>query len=211
MVFLATIIIAGCSPNTTVQTQGFVPLFNGTDLAGWIGETDKYHVQDGKIVCPKQKGGRMFTEKQYSDFILRFEFKLTSGANNGLGIRTPLEGNPAYTGMEIQILDNTADKWKDLKPWQYHGSIYGVAAAKRGHLKPLGQWNYEEVTAKGKQITVKLNGVAILDADIDQLSTSPTLDGKDHPGLKRKKGHIGFLGHGSHLEFRNIRIKQLEK
>ena len=193
------------------EETGFTPLFNGTDLAGWIGDKKGYEAEDGKIVIhPGRGSGNLYTEREYSDFILRFEFKLTPGANNGLGIRAPLEGDAAYLGMELQVLDNTADKYKDLQPYQYHGSIYGVVPAKRGHLKPVGKWNEQEVIADGKRITVKMNGVTIVDADIGEASTPQTLDGKDHPGLKRKKGHIGFLGHGSRVEFRNIRIRELK-
>ena len=152
----------------------------------------------------------MYTEKEYSYFILRFEFKLTPGANNGLGIRTPLMGDPAYVTIELQILDNTADIYKDLKPYQYHGSLYGVVPAKRGFLRPVGEWNIEEVTARGRQITVKLNGEIILDVDIDQAIKEGTMDGRDHPGLMREIGHIGFLGHGSVIEFRSIWIKELK-
>jgi len=192
-------------------TGGFEQLFNGKDLTGWTGDTDGYVAEEGKIVIyPKRSSGNLYTEEEYSDFILRFEFKLTPGANNGLGIRSPLTGDAAYVGIELQILDNTAHIYKDLKPYQYHGSIYGVVPAKRGHLKPVGEWNYEEVTARGRRITVNLNGVTIVDADIDQASISGTIDGRDHPGLKRDKGHIGFLGHGSRIEFRNIRIKELK-
>jgi hypothetical protein len=191
--------------------EGFVPLFNGKDLTGWTGDKKGYGAKDGKIVVYTDRGsGNLYTEKEYSDFILRFEFKLTPGANNGLGIRTPLEGDAAYAGMELQILDNTAEKYKDLKPYQYHGSVYGVAPAKRGHLKPVGEWNEQEVIADGKRITVKLNGAIIVDTDVDEASTPETMDGRDHPGLKRKTGHIGFLGHGSRVEFRNIRIKELK-
>jgi hypothetical protein len=190
--------------------NGFVSLFNGQDLSGWIGDKKGYGVENGKIVVfPARGGGNLYTEKEYSDFILRFEFKLTPGANNGLGIRAPLEGDAAYEGMELQILDNMADKYKDLKPYQYHGSIYGVVPAKLGHLKPVGEWNGQEVIADGRRITVKLNGAVIVDADIDEASSPKTMDGRDHPGLKRQKGHIGFLGHGSHVEFRNIHIKEL--
>ncbi len=133
---------------------------------------------------------------------------MTPGANNGLGIRTPLESNAAYAGMELQILDNTADQYKDLKPYQYHGSIYGVAPAKRGFLKPVGEWNTEEVIARGKRIMVKLNGHTIVDADIGPAIESGAMDGQEHPGLKRTSGHIGFMGHGSRVEFRNLRIKE---
>jgi len=112
--------------------------------------------------------------------------------------------------MELQILDNTAHIYKDLKPYQYHGSIYGTVPAKRGYLRPVGEWNFEEVIAKGRRITINLNGVTIVDADIDEASKDGTVDGRDHPGLKRTAGHIGFLGHGSHLEFREIWVKELK-
>jgi len=122
-----------------------------------------------------------------------------------------MEGDAAYEGMEIQILDNDADIYKDLKEYQFHGSVYGVLAAKRGFLKPVGEWNYEEVTVKGNKIKVVLNGTTILDGDIAKASRNGTLDGQAHPGLKRAKGYIGFLGHGSTVWFRNIRVKDLGK
>jgi len=191
--------------------EGFVPLFNGEDLTGWVGDTVGYVAEEGKIVIyPKRGSGNLYTEKEYSDFVLRFEFKLTPGANNGLGIRAPLEGDAAYVGMELQILDNTALIYRDLKPYQYHGSIYGVVPAKRGYQNPIGEWNTQEVIAKGTKITVILNGVTIVDADIKEAIEQGTIDGREHPGLKRAAGHIGFLGHGSRVEFRNIRIKELK-
>ena len=188
--------------------QGFTPLFNGTDLSGWIGHTQGYVVEEGTMVC--KAGGNIYTEREYGDFVLRFEFKLTPGANNGLGIRTPTAGDPAYAAMEIQILDDTADKYKDLQPWQYHGSIYGIVPSRRGHLKPVGEWNKQEVTAIGPRITVVLNGVTIVDADLSEIEQTPDIhDLKKHPGLHNRKGHIGFLGHGTVVAFRNIRMKDL--
>lgn len=192
------------------EEAGFVSIFNGKDLTGWTGAVNGYAVENGAIVCLKKKGGNLFTKKEYADFVLRFEFKLTPGANNGLGIRAPLKGNAAYVGMELQILDNTAKKYAKLKPYQYHGSIYGVVPAKRGYLKPVGEWNKQEVIAKGNHIKVILNGTTIVDADIKKASTPKTMDGAKHPGLKRKKGHIGFLGHGARVEFRNLRVKELK-
>jgi hypothetical protein len=188
------------------KAAGFVSLFNGKDLTGWIGDTTGYIAKDGRIIC--QKGGNVYAKDEYSDFIFRFEFKLTPGANNGLGIRTPLNVNAAYQGMEIQILDDSADQYKNLKPYQYHGSIYGVVPVIRGCQKPVGQWNCEEVMAKGGHIRIKLNGGIVVDADISNITK--TMDGRPHPGLHREKGYIGFLGHGSQLEFRNIRIKELK-
>lgn len=197
------------------KKEGFKVLFDGTNMHEWIGNTTDYVIEDGDMaIRPKPgkgSGGNLFTKDQYSDFIFRFEFQLTPGANNGLGIRAPLEGDAAYEGMELQILDNDAPIYKDLHLYQYHGSIYGTAAAKRGFLKPTGEWNYEEVIVKGPKIQVILNGTKILDADITEARKNGAADGKPHPGLKRDSGHIGFLGHGSPVKFRNIRIKDLSK
>ncbi|UJH90161.1 DUF1080 domain-containing protein [Antarcticibacterium sp. 1MA-6-2] len=194
------------------KKEGFKILFDGTNMDEWQGNTRDYVIEDGNMVVRKPEfgsGGNLFTRKEYDNFIYRFEFKLTPGANNGLGIRAPLEGDVAYHGMELQILDNTAEIYKDLKEYQYHGSLYGVAAAQKRHLKQVGEWNYEEVIVEGNKIKVNLNGHTILETDISEAIKNGTLDGKEHPGLLRKKGHIGFLGHGSEVYFRNIRIKEL--
>jgi len=191
--------------------SGFVPLFDGRTLAGWKlvnGVGPGYVVRDNTIVCPKDGGGNLFTEKEYANFVFRFEFKTEPGGNNGIGIRAPYEGNASYEGMEIQILDDGHAMYKGvIKPEQYHGSIYDVIPARTGFLKPAGEWNSEEISANGRRIRVTLNGVIIVDADLDTVR-EPAVLGK-HPGLARTTGHIGFLGHGSLVEFRNIRIKTL--
>ncbi|MEX2591533.1 MAG: DUF1080 domain-containing protein [Anditalea sp.] len=199
--------------NEEEKKEGFEVLFDGDNMYHWTGNTTDYVIENGEIVIYPDRGGKgnLFTKKEYSDFIFRFEFKLTPGANNGLGIRSPLEGDAAYAGMELQILDNTADIYKDLEEYQFHGSLYGIAAAKKGHLKPGGEWNYQEVRAVGDKIQVELNGALILDVDISEAREKGTKDGRDHPGLQRKSGHIGFLGHGDVVYFRNIRIKGLSK
>jgi hypothetical protein len=190
--------------------EGFAPLFNGRGLEGWTGDTKGYAAEAGKIVIHPERGsGNLYTVKEYADFVLRFEFKLTPAANNGLGVRAPLEGDAAYAAMELQILEDGSPVYWDLKPYQYHGSIYGVVPARRGALKPIGEWNTEEVTVRGPRITVVVNGTTVVDADIDAASAGGTVDGQAHPGLKRKSGHIGFLGHGSIVEFRKIRIREL--
>jgi hypothetical protein len=188
--------------------EGFTRLFDGKTLDGWEGDKKGYTVEEGVIKVKKQGSGNLYTAKEYGDFEIRFEFKLTPGANNGLGIRTPRNVDAAYEGMEIQILDDSADVYKNLAPYQYHGSIYDVVACKKGHQKPVGEWNSQTVIAKGKQVKVILNGETIVDADIEKASTPEIA--KRHPGLKREKGYIGFCGHGSELEFRNIRIKELK-
>jgi len=189
---------------------GFVRLFDGKTLNGWTlvgGEGLGYVVENGVIVCPAEGGGNLFTEKEYSNFVFRFEFRTEPGGNNGVGIRTPLEGDAAYLGMEIQILDDAPKYEGKLRPAQYHGSIYDVIPARRGFLKKAGEWNAEEIRAQGRRIRVTLNGTVILNADLDAVKDPEVL--KKHPGLARSQGHIGFLGHGSRVEFRNIRIKEL--
>jgi HEAT repeat protein len=193
------------------KDEGFIPLFDGHDLAGWTGDTKGYAAENGKIVIDPGRGsGNLYTEKEYADFVLRFDFKLTPAANNGIGIRAPLEGDAAYAGMEIQILEDGSPVYHDLQPYQFHGSIYGVVPARRGVLRPVVEWNTEEIAAKGRKVMVTVNGTRIVDADLDQAAAGGTIDHRDHPGLKRESGHVGFLGHGSIVEFRNIRIKELK-
>lgn len=210
-IFLRELPTATTTPLTEEEKQqGFTSLFDGSNLDQWTGNTNGYLVEEGNIVVhPERSGGNLYTKEEYADFIYRFEFQLTPGANNGLGIRAPLEGDAAYVGMELQILDNEAEIYKNLQPYQYHGSVYGVIPAKRGYLKPTGEWNQEEVIVKGSKVKVILNGETILDGDIKQASANGTMDHKEHPGLQRTSGHIGFLGHGDVLRFRNIRIKKL--
>ena len=191
--------------------RGFKDLFNGKDLDGWtlVKPTGRgYVVENGVLVCPEDGGGNLLTEKDYANFVLRFDFKMSPGGNNGIGIRAPLAGDIAYSGMEIQILDHSHPKYKDLKPWQRHGSVYNVVPAKGDALKPAGEWNTQEIVADGKKIKVKLNGVAITDADLSTV-TDPAVLAK-HPGILRTTGRIGFLGHGTRVEFRNIRVKGLK-
>jgi hypothetical protein len=195
----------------SAQEPGFVSLFDGKTLKGWTlvgGHGPGYIVEDGQIVCPAEGGGNLFTENEYANFVFRFEFLMEPGSNNGIGIRAPLAGDVAYQGMEIQILDDQHPRYKGwLKPEQHHGSVYDVIPARTGFLRPAGQWNQEEITANGRRITVKLNGVIILDNSLDIVQEPEVL--KRHPGLARTTGHIGFLGHGTRVQFRNIRIKGL--
>jgi len=190
---------------------GFTSLFNGRDLTGWTlvnKKGDGYSVRDGSIVCAPNGGGNLLTEKEFSNFVLRLEFRLPPGGNNGVGIRAPLTGDVAYSGMEIQVLDHDNEKYKGkLQPWQRNGSLYNVFPATVDALKPTGEWNQEEITASGSKIKVVLNGTTILDADISTVKDEALL--KKHPGLLRTSGHVGFLGHNDPVEFRNIRIRPL--
>jgi HEAT repeat protein len=201
-------------PTMTAQekAEGFVQLFNGRNLEGWSGNLVGYKAEDGLMVFDPKAPNRsnIYTAKDYSDFQFRFEFQLVPGANSGVGIRAPREGDAAYVGMEIQVLDDTAPVYATLQPYQYHGSVYGVIPAKRGSLKPVGEWNSEEIWIKGSKIKVTVNGTVIVDGDIAEASKNGTMDHKDHPGLKRTSGAIGFLSHDAVVKFRNIRIKDLK-
>ena len=161
----------------------------------------------------KSFGGNLYTKDEYANFVYRFDFQLTPGANNGVGIRTPMEGDAAYVGMEIQVLDCEHPIYKNITKLQHHGSVYGIIPAKDDHpkaFKPAGEWNTEEIYADGDYIRVTVNGVVITEGNIREAVKNGTPDGHEHPGLFNKKGHIGFLGHGSPVKFRNIRIKELK-
>ncbi len=190
------------------EAQGFTQLFNGKDLTGWQGAVDDYEVRDGMLSCRKGKGGVLFTKDEYTDFVARVEFKVPPGGNNGLAIRYPGKGRASYDAMcELQILDDDAPRYAKLDPRQYHGSVYGIVAAKRGYLRPIGQWNYQQVTVKGSRITVELNGTVIVDADVSEVTEYK--DNLPHPGKDSKKGYFGFAGHNDPVEFRNVSIKSL--
>jgi hypothetical protein len=214
---VATALVAPAlvAPAAAQQAEaGFVPLFDGKTLDGWTlvrGRGDGYGVKDGMIYCAEGGGGNLMTEKQYANFVIRFDFRMPpEGSNNGLGIRAPLEGDAAYQGIELQILDEKAalaGKWGQLRDAQYHGSVYNAIPAKKGAMRPAGEWNQQEVTVDGRQIRVVLNGQTILDANLDSITDPAIL--KKHPGLQRTTGHIGFLGHNDYIEFRNIRLKEL--
>ncbi|HVX13412.1 MAG TPA: DUF1080 domain-containing protein [Pirellulales bacterium] len=190
--------------------KGFVSLFDGKTLDGWqlIGKVGPgYVVKDGVLVCPKDGGGKLFTNKEYANFVLRFEYWVEPGGNNGIGLRAPLEGDAAYFGMESQVLDDDAPQYANLEPGQYHGSIYKVLPAKRGAPKKAGEWNTEEIVCDGRHVKVTVNGQVTVDGNLDDVKDPETL--KAHPGMQRTRGFVGFLGHASHVEFRNIRIKEL--
>jgi hypothetical protein len=191
--------------------EGFTPLFDGKDLAGWEvldGKKDAWAVENGMIVTKSGGGGWLLTDKEYGDFEVRVDFKMSEGGNSGVALRAPLKGNVSYSGMEIQLLDDVWHKknYKDLKPVQLTGAIYGVVAPSKDALKPVGEWNTIDITAKGRQITIVLNGVKTVDANLDDYKEASE---KDHPGLKREKGHLGLQSHSNRVEFRNVYVKEL--
>ena len=207
---------AGAHALGILESADWQDLFNGKDLTGWKGDTAGYVVEDGVLVC-KKGGHDLRTEKQFGDFAFQFEFQLEESGNNGIGIRVPDGGHPASAGMEIQILDHFGSRYSGeadmgggkkrklswLKPWQYHGSIYGIVPSKTGYLKPVGEWNSETIIAIEDHIMVILNGAVIVDAFLEDVTP---VDGGAHPGMKNKTGQIVLAGHNDRVEFRNLRI-----
>ena len=187
--------------------EGFTALFDGKTLDGWQilnGKLESWGADKGVLFVKGGGGGWLMTKKEYSDFEVRLEFKVPKGGNSGVALRAPMKGDPAYTGMEIQILDDPS--YKGLKKWQHTGSIYGVVPSSKLVTKPVGEWNRYRIVCKGRQVTVELNGEKIVDANLDD---SKEEHGKAHPGILREKGHVGLQEHGGRVEFRNLFIKEL--
>lgn len=211
LAFLGMALLVSVSNSAFAAEPGFKALFDGKSLDGWElrGKSGEgYVVRDGMLTVPPKGGGNLFHTTEFSDFVLRFEFRLEDGSNNGLCIRCPIQdGSLAYEGIELQIIDNTSERYAKIKPWQKHGSLYHVFPARTGHLRPVGEWNEQEVVVKGESVRVVLNGHVILDVVTSDMKDEKIL--AEHPGLKRTAGHIGFLGHNEPVEFRKIRIKKM--
>lgn len=195
------------------DADGFTPLFNGTDLTGWAGAVADYEVKDGAIVCKPGKGGNLFSEKRFADFVARVEYKLPPGGNNGLLLRYPggeKKADGAYAGMcELQILDDTAAKYAGkLDPRQYNGSVYGMIPVTQGYLRPVGQWNVLEVTVRGPKVSVELNGSRVLDGDVSKVKEF--MANSPHPGKDVAEGNLGFAGHTDPVMFRTVHVKELK-
>ena len=186
--------------------EGFRSLFNGKDLSGWqaTGKKEVWGTDKDVIYCQGGGGGWLLTDKEYGDFELRLEYKLPKMGNSGVGLRTPLQGDPAYVGMEIQLIDD--ENWKTLQTWQHTGSIYNVVPAAKQANKPIGEWNAMKITCKGSKVKVELNGETLVDADLKDYEKEHAAK---HPGIKRDKGHVGFQSYNFRVEFRNVFIKEL--
>ena len=209
----AVLLLALHGGAAAAQDGGFEKIFDGQTFNGWTVKNPGLlgpQIRDGELIFPAAGGGDVLTNKDYSDFVLKFEFKMKRNGNNGVGIRVPVDGHASYDGMELQILDNDGPMYTQLKPWQYHGSIYGVVPALKGALKPVGQWNTQEVEARGRHIKVKVNGKTIVDADLNAVTDAQAI--AEHPGILRTSGRIGFLGHGpEEVIIRSILLKDLSK
>jgi len=182
-------------------------LANG--LADWQqigGREGSWKFEDGILYTGGGGGGWLSTRQEYDNFKLELEFRVPPGGNSGVFVRAPHEGNPAYEGMEIQVLDDYAKGYANLRPSQYTGSIYDVQAPSKRATKKANEWQKMIIVCNGPKVQITVNGTVIVDTDVseykDKLAT--------HPGLARTKGYIGLQNHGSRLDYRNIKITELK-
>jgi hypothetical protein len=205
LTIVAGLVVAPAQSEEVKPPEGFTAIFNGTDLTGWksTGKMDVWKAEKGVIAVEKGGGGWLLTEKEFGDFELRFEYKMSKRANSGVALRTPREGDPAYVGMEIQLIDD--EGWPDkLADYQHTGSIYDVVASSKTNNKPIGEWNAMEIVCVGSKVTIKVNGTTVVDANLED---SKEKKGARHPGISRGKGHVGFQSYNTRVEFRNVFIK----
>ncbi len=194
--------------DSTADDPVFGELFNGENLDGWdvIGEPDSWGVEDGILYTDGVGSGWLSTTAVYDDFVIELEYRVPEGGNSGVFIRAPREGNPAYQGLEIQILDDYAEIYAELQPWQYTGSIYDMQAPEKQVTKPAGEWQQMIILADGPIIEVTLNGELILQSNLEEYADQAD----DHPGIVPRSGYIGLQNHSNRVDFRNIRVRPVE-
>src|SRR5262245_1627158 len=204
---LAMFVVSPALSDDVKPPEGFTALFNGTDLSGWksTGDMKVWGADKGAIYVEKGGGGWLLTEKEFGDYELRVEYKLSKGANSGVALRTPREGDPAYVGMEIQLIDDEGWPGK-LADYQHTGSIYDIVPASKTNNKPIGEWNSMRIVCNGSKVMVEVNGQTVVDANLED---SKEKKGAKHPGLSRAKGHVGFQSYNTRVEFRNVFLKPL--
>src|SRR2546425_3630876 len=209
------------------ETNEFISLFPRDGIpAGWMvrkwdnvkDSPDKevvWKVEKGVLHGSEPRSTWLLSEKEYGDFILEFEWKLGERGNSGTALRAPLYGDPAFDGMELQMVDPRYYGGTKVPPAELTGSLYKAVAPRVQVYKPT-EWNKYQITCRGASVEVALNGEAILDVNLDE-QTSPTKrhDGTDAPSLKDRprKGHIGFQElsrGGGHVQVRNARLKVIE-
>lgn len=193
----------------TARGAEWVSLFNGKNLDGWQaidGPMSSWHVEDGILFCSGGGGGWLSTTKEYGDFEIELEFRVPPGGNSGVFLRAPHQGNPAFAGMEVQVLDDCAPEYAKLQPYQYCGSLYGIAAPKTRVSKPAGEWQKLRILCQDRQVKVTLNDTVISDTNLDEQKAHEVT----HPGITRATGHVGLQNHGTRLDYRNIRLRKLK-
>ncbi len=218
----ATAVLLLLSTSIAVAADdGFVSLFNGKDLSGWItGPDNAWVVEDGTLTLRREMDGKehnadyLWTKETYGDFVLELQWKIPERANSGVFLRTPDLKDPVYTGIEVQVCNSYGrTEWSK---GGCAGAIYDCLAPSKNPIKEPGQWNDYRITCRGSQIVVELNGQRIIDMDLDRWTTpKQNPDGtpnKFPTALKdfAREGHVGFQDHGRPVWYRNVRIKRLK-
>ena len=211
------------------REPGFNPLFTSdgapqgwrvttwNDIAKPAAAGVSWRVTNGVLHGSEPRGTWLVSEREYGDFVLEYEWKLGEQGNSGCGLRFPMRGDPAFDGLELQMVDPRyfgPDPANAPKPSELTGALYRAVTPRVQVFKPT-DWNKYQITCKGPLVKVVLNGQLILDVNLDE-QTMPTKkhDNSDAPPLKDRprKGHIGFQElsrGGGHVEIRNARIKEL--
>ena len=207
------------------DAHGFEPLFPQDGIPeGWVvrrwddvalpaEQGGVWRVKDGILRGSEPRGTWLVSEKDYVDFVLDFEWRLGERGNSGCGLRFPSKGDPAFDGLELQMVDSRYYGEAEVKPSELTGGLYRAVAPVERVYKP-GEWNQYRITCRGPKLQVILNGTTVLDVNLDE-QTEPTLrhDGSKAPPLKDRprKGRIGFqeLSRSGHVEIRNAKIKEL--
>ncbi|WP_437206400.1 family 16 glycoside hydrolase [Planctomicrobium sp. SH664] len=205
-------------PAAMTIEEGFVSLLSPAGLAGWMvhdGRQQAWQREENVISCVGVGGGWLRTEKEYSDFVLRLDYRIQEGGNTGIGVRTPQAGDPTLSGLEIQLLDDSAPKYANLRPDQYTGSLYyHVAPRTRARLNPVGEWNSCEICCVGDDLTIVINGEVVNQIRLSQGKAPQGTEGtaKAQPNSLSSRPPVGYLAlqsHSSRIDFRNPRIKDL--
>lgn len=192
--------------------EGFFPLFNGENLNGWrIRNGDSgFVVEDGQIISTGEEGGGdwLFTDDTFRNFVLRYEYRVQPAGegNSGVSIRAKKEGNPAFSGMEIQII---RPDWET--PWQRAGALYATVPPAVRADKPAGEWNSVEILADGDRIRTTMNGQVLYDVNMSDYTPEKIGESEWQKPLtdRAASGHIALQNHGNRVQFRNIRLKEL--
>jgi hypothetical protein len=203
--------------------DGWRLLFDGKSLAGWRGYRSKtvpesWKVENGSLLARHEHGvlsGDIITTEQFDDFELLVDWKMTKGNNSGIIYRATEQHDQLWqSGPEYQILDNSGHL-DGLNPLASAGACYAVFAPAKDLTRAVGEWNTARIVALGKHVEHWLNGVKVLEYDIDSdvwkahVKTSkffPTAYGQGNWG-RAKRGHIGLQDYGGVIEFRNIKIR----
>jgi hypothetical protein len=225
-VVLLGLAMAGGRVSHGDDSTGLVPLFPKNGIPeGWTvrrwDDVSKpasngvvWKIEGGVLHGSNPRGTWLMSEKEYGDFVLEFEFKLGETGNSGCALRAPMQGDPAFDGMELQMADVRYNP--QAKDSELTGGLYRAVAPTRQVYRPT-EWNRYEITLKGSHLKVVLNGETIQDINLQEQNQSVKRhDGSDAPPIKDRpqRGHIGFQElsrGGSHVQIRNARIQVLDK